>query len=87
MYSHLQKDYDNLKRYLPEIDKAPQAAQDVAFDIQYNPGGLNKQNWPNLFKAINNRDINGIANNVLRKDIGDNRNNWATKQIHSITNW
>ena len=27
----------------------------------------------------NQIDSYGIANNVLRKDIGDNRNNWATK--------
>ena len=44
MYSHLHKDYINLKRYLPDFDNAPEAAQDVAFDIQYNPG-ITSSTW------------------------------------------
>lgn len=36
--------------------------------LQYNTGGLNKQNWPKLYNAINNRDVSGIADNVHRKD-------------------
>lgn len=29
-----------------------------------------QQNWPKLYNAINNRDVNGIADNVHRKDEG-----------------
>ncbi len=82
-----ENDLTHVRNQFSDFDIFPNPLKEVLLDIQYNTGGLNRQNWPNLYEAINNRDINGIANNVLRKDIGDNRNNWATKQIHSITNW
>ena len=85
--NHMRNDLAYVRNQFSDFDTFPNPLKEVLLDIQYNTGGLNRQNWPNLYEAINNRDINGIANNVLRKDIGDNRNNWATKQIHSITNW
>ena len=56
----------------------------MLLDIQYNTGKLNKQNWPNLYEAINNRDVNGIINNVHRKDVGWERNDWAERMARSI---
>ena len=52
--------------------------------LQYNTGGLNKQNWTKLYNAINNRDVNGIADNVHRKDVSWKRNDWAEKMARSI---
>lgn len=52
--------------------------------LQYNTGGLNKQNRPKLYNAINNRDVNGIADNVHRKDVSWKRNDWAEKMARSI---
>ena len=85
--NHMRNDLAHVRNQFSDFDSFPNPLKEILLDIQYNTGTLNKQNWPNLYEAINNRDINGIANNVHRKDIGDNRNNWATKQIHSITNW
>ena len=42
------------------------------------------QNWPKLYRAIANRDVNGIVNNVHRKDVGLDRNDWAKRMAHSI---
>ncbi len=86
MYSHLQKDYDNLKRYLPEIDNAPQAAQDVAFDIQYNPG-ITSTTWTNFKNYFNNKNINELAKQVHRIGISENRNNEMRDKILSIKKW
>ena len=47
----------------------------------------NPLNWPNLYNAINNRDIwgkNGIYNNVNRKDVQQSRNDWAERMARSI---
>ena len=52
--------------------------------LQYNTGGLNKQNWPKLYNAINNGDVKGIADNVHRKDVGLERNDWAEQMARSI---
>lgn len=43
-----------------------------------------QQNWPKLYNAINNRDVNGIADNVHRKDVGLERNDWAEQMARSI---
>lgn len=43
-----------------------------------------QQNWPKLYNAINNRDVNGIADNVHRKDVGLERNDWAERMARSI---
>ena len=85
--NHMRNDLAYVRNQFSDFDTFPNPLKEVLLDIQYNTGGLNRQNWPKLYDAIANHDINGIANNVLRKDIGDNRNNWATKQIYSITNW
>lgn len=52
--------------------------------LQYNTGGLNKQNWPKLYNAINTRDVSGIANNVYRKDVSWKRNDLAEQMARSI---
>jgi hypothetical protein len=59
----------------------------VLMDVQYNTGSLNQRKWPNLYQAIQNRDIDGIARNVHRKDVGLERNDWAANQIRSIVSW
>lgn len=82
--NHMKNDLAHVRNQFTEFDYFPNQLKEVLLDIQYNTGGLNKQNWPNLFKAINNRDVNGIANNVHRKDVGWERNDWAEKMSRSI---
>ena len=81
---HMTNDLAHVRNQFTEFDYFPNQLKEVLLDIQYNTGGLNKQNWPNLFKAINNRDVNGIANNVHRKDVGWERNDWAERMSRSI---
>ena len=77
-------DLAKLRREFSDFDKFPLPLKEVLLDIQYNTGNLNRQNWPNLYQAIADRDINGIATNVHRKDVGQERNNWAEQMASSI---
>ena len=65
--------------------------KEVLLDIQYNvKGGLSAQKWPNLYKAIRERNItgeNGILTNIHRKDVQPERNDWARRMITSINPW
>jgi hypothetical protein len=48
---------------------------------------VSERNWPKLHQAIRARDVNAIAENVHRKDVQEDRNNWAERTIRSITYW
>ena len=86
MYSHLQRDYGILKKYLPEIDNAPEAAQDVAFDIQYNPG-ITDNTWTYFKRYFNERNVPELAKQVHRKGISKDRNDEMKDKILSIKRW
>ena len=86
MYSHLQRDYSNLKHYLPEIDNAPEPAQDVAFDIQYNPG-ITDNTWTYFKRYFNAKNIPELAKQVHRKGISKDRNDEMKDKILSIKRW
>ena len=86
--NHMRNDLAHVRNQFSDFDSFPNPLKEVLLDIQYNvKGGLNKKNWPKLYEAINNRDIwgeNGIYNNVNRKDVQHNRNDWAKRMIGSI---
>ncbi|MBQ4399885.1 MAG: hypothetical protein II830_01165 [Alphaproteobacteria bacterium] len=86
MYSHLQRDYNNLKYYLPEIDDAPEAAQDVAFDIQYNPG-ITDNTWTYFKQYFNERNVPELAKQVHRIGVSKDRNDEMKDKILSIKRW
>lgn len=86
MYQHLHHDYINLKRYLPKFDSAPEAAQDVAFDIQYNPG-ITPTTWTYFKKYFNEKNVEKLAQEVHRKGVSENRNNEMRDKILSIKRW
>ena len=86
MYSHLQRDYNILKKYLPEIDQAPEAAQDVAFDIQYNPG-ITDTTWTYFKQYFNEKNISELAKHVHRIGVSEDRNNEMKDKILSIKKW
>ena len=83
-HSHMANDLAHIRSEFTDFDTFPNPLKEVLLDIQYNTGGLNKQNWPNLYNAIDNRDVNGIVNNVHRKDVGCERNDWAERMARSI---
>ena len=82
--NHMRNDLAHVRSQFSNFDTFPNPLKEVLLDIQYNTGGLNKQNWPNLYKAINNRDVSGIVNNVRRKGVQPGRNDWAERMSHSI---
>ena len=83
--NHMANDLAHVRTEFTDFDTFPNPLKEVLLDIQYNViGGLNKQKWPKLYKAITNRDVNGIANNVHRIDVGRERNDWAERMARSI---
>lgn len=88
--SHMTNDLAHVRSEFNDFDNFPNPLKEVLLDIQYNTGGLNRKNWPNLYQAIENRNLygkNGIINNVYRGNVGQGRNDWATNQILSIKEW
>ena len=88
---HMTNDLAHVRREFADFDTFPQPLKEVLLDIQYNvKGGLNEQKWPSLYKAIRERNINGengIVANVHRKDVQQERNDWARCLAASITPW
>ena len=86
--NHMTNDLAHVRSQFADFDSLPNPLKEVLLDIQYNViGGLNRKNWPNLYNAIQNRDIwgeNGIYNNVNRKDVQQSRNDWAKRMVGSI---
>jgi hypothetical protein len=84
---HLTNDLSHLRSEFSDFDSFPIQLKEVLMDLQYNTGSLNQRKWPSLYQAIQNRDIEGIARNVHRRDVGFKRNDWAEKAIRSIVSW
>ena len=84
---HIKNDLNKLETYVSGFRNFPFELQQVLLDIRYNTGNADRRNWPNLYEAIDKRDIRGMANNVNRKDVGESRNQWAKETILSIKNW
>ncbi len=86
--NHMRNDLAHVRSQFTDFDSFPNSLKEVLLDIQYNViGGLSKENWTNLYKAIENRNIwgkNGIYNNINRKDVQQSRNDWAKRMIGSI---
>jgi GH24 family phage-related lysozyme (muramidase) len=87
LHDHLNKDLISLQRTFEDFDQFPKPLQQVLLDIQYNTGNVSERNWPKLHQAIRARDVNAIAENVHRKDVQEDRNNWARNKILSISYW
>lgn len=83
--NHMNNDLAHLRREFSDFDSFPLPLKEVLLDIQYNViGGVNQHDWPNLYRSIRNRDINGIVANVHRKDVQQERNDWAKRVARSI---
>ena len=83
--NHMTNDLTHLRSEFSDFDNFPLPLKEVLLDIQYNVrGGVNQNDWPNLYQAIRNRDVNGIVDNVNRKDVQQSRNDWAKRTARSI---
>ena len=89
--NHMTNDLAHIRREFADFDTFPQPLKEVLLDIQYNvKGGLNEAKWPNLYKAIrerNTKGYNGIYYNINRPDVQQERNDWARRMINSINQW
>lgn len=82
--NHMTNDLAHVRQQFSDFDKFPKPLKEVLLDIQYNTGNLTRNNWPKLYQAIDNRDVNGITQNVHRKDVHKQRNDWAESMARSI---
>ena len=82
--NHMINDLAYLRRKFSDFDSFPLPLKEVLLDIQYNTGNLNQRDWPNSYRAIRNHDVNGIVENVNRKDVQQSRNDWAKRIARSI---
>lgn len=83
--NHMSNDLAHVRKEFTNFDNFPNPLKEVLLDIQYNViGGLNRKDWPNLYNAIDNYDVNGIYNNVNRKDVQQSRNDWTKRMVKSI---
>ena len=82
--NHMNNDLAHVRGEFSDFDNFPLPLKEVLLDIQYNTGNLNQQNWPNLYSAIRNHDVNGIVSNVHRRDVAQRRNNWTRDTARSI---
>ena len=81
----MNNDLAQVRREFADFDNLPIPLKEVLLDIQYNvKGGIQKANWPKLYQAIADKDINEIAANVHRKDVQKERNDWAERMARSI---
>jgi len=85
---HMKNDLAHVRKEFSDFDSFPTPLKETLLDIQYNvKGGLTQKNCPNLYRAIQNKDVfgkNGILKNVHRKDVGKERNDWIEELIHQL---
>jgi len=83
--THMIEDLAHLRREFADFDSFPLPLKEVLLDIQYNvAGGVNRYNWPKLYKAIEDHDIDKIIEHIHRRDIANERNDWAQQTAASI---
>ena len=80
---HVLNDLKELKSKFPDFDELPPSAQDVLIDLQFNLGGkrFNPQIWHKLFSALKKKDWKEASEQVKRKNINNERNEWARKRM------
>ena len=81
---HLNEDLDYLRKTFKDFDKFPDEMQNVLVDIKYNTGNVEAGKWPELHKAISERDLENIQKQVHRKDVSKERNQWAIETLRKI---
>ena len=82
--NHIKEDLKYLRKEFSEFDEFPTELKEILLDMKYNTKNFDQEHWPNLYQAIENHDVKGIVDNVHRKDIQKERNNWAESLARSI---
>ncbi len=81
---HLKEDLQYLRKTFKDFDKFPAEMQNVLIDIKYNTGNVDANKWPKLHEAISQRNLENIQKQVHRKDVGEQRNQWAIDTLRKI---
>lgn len=81
---HVNNDLKELRETFKDFGRFPPELQNVLLDIKYNTGNVLQKKWPKLHQAIAERKIEDILNNVHRKNVGIERNQWAEDEIRKI---
>ncbi len=63
---HVEDDIAMLRAGVKGFDDFPIELQEVLVDIRYNTGNLYRHKWPKLRKALDERDLESIYDNVNR---------------------
>lgn len=84
---HVRNDIKRLRQGMPEFDGLPLALQEVLVDIRYNSGAITEEAWPNLRKAIREKNLAKIMANIQRGVSHKDRQKWAQDKIRSIKDW
>lgn len=80
---HMKNDLQGVRKSFPKFDVFPDPLQNVVLDIKYNMGNVDKEHWPNLHQAIEEKNLEKILKNISRKNLPD-RNQWAADEIKKI---
>ena len=81
---HIKDDLAFLRKEFSDFDDFPMELKEILLDMKYNIREFNQKNWPNLYHAVKTHDVKGIIENVHRRDIQKERNDWAEKLAQSI---
>ena len=78
-FTHLQNDYDVLKRTFTDFDNQPLSFKEAVFDIQYNTGNI--RSFSKFKRAYNANDISEMAKETGRIIINKERNDDIKNRI------
>lgn len=82
LQSTLRQNIGSLEKKFSDFPKYPEPARTALIDIEYNLGrsGFSEKRWPNLYKAVRERDC-ATAAKESERDIGENdERNERTKE-------
>lgn len=82
----LEKSYKELEQKIENFNSFPTTVKQALVDMQFNIGDkkFSNENWPKLFKAIDNHDWQTAAKEASqRKDVQKSRREWTYKMFMS----
>ena len=80
----LEKSYKELEQKIERFNDFPISVRQALVDMQFNMGNkkFSDDNWPNLYKAIGDRDWQTAAKEASqRKDVQKSRREWTYKMF------
>ena len=81
--NYMRGEIHHLREKFKDFDSHPKEVQIVLMDIQCNIGNtkFNRDKWPNLFEALEQKDYKRAAQEVNRKGVHDERNKESKERM------